>query len=153
MAISLHRADQKMFELDFHDIERQILYNLGCVKKVIKLIKYMRDEKGGNMAKLWSHLLKVRMDDLENDLIYEFKLKTTVMHQVMETKNYGDYWKNDNLPDCFIDSVQRLLDGLKSGNISDIFFPEVDKLKWNLREKTFINFRSTFSRESKTLMS
>ena len=75
------------------------------------------------------------------------------MHQVMETKNYGDYWKNDNLPNCFIDSVQRLLDGLKSGNISDIFFPEVDKLKWNLREKTFINFRSTFSRESKTLMS
>ena len=60
MAISLHRADQQMFELDFHDIERQILFNLGCVKKVIKLLKYMRDEKGGNMAKLWSHLLKVR---------------------------------------------------------------------------------------------
>ena len=59
MAISLHRADQQMFELDFHDIERQILFNLGCVKKVIKLLKYMRDEKGGNMAKLWSHLLKV----------------------------------------------------------------------------------------------
>ena len=62
------------------------------------------------------------------------KLKTTVMHQVMETKNYGDYWKNDNLPNCFIDSVQRLLDGLKSGNISDIFFPEVNKLKWNTRD-------------------
>merc|ERR1719282_1176254 len=74
------------------------------------------------MAKLWSHLLK-----------------TTVMHQVIETnlnllsfpetKTYGDYWKNDNLPNCFIDSVQRLLDGLKSGNISDIFFPEVNLLQ------------------------
>ena len=62
MAISLHRADQKMFELDFHDIEKQMLYNLGCVKKVIKLLKYMRDEKGGNMEKLWSHLLKVAFD-------------------------------------------------------------------------------------------
>lgn len=53
------------------------------------------------------------------------------MHQVMETKNYGDYWKNDNLPNCFIDSVQRLIDGLKNGIISDIFFPEVKKLNGN----------------------
>ena len=59
MAISLHRADKEKFELDFHDLERKILYNRGCVKKVIKLLKYMRDEKGGPMAKLWSHLLKV----------------------------------------------------------------------------------------------
>ena len=67
----------------------------------------------------------------KSDLIYEFKFKTTVMHQVMETKNYGDYWKNDNLPNCFIDSVQRLINGLKSGIISDIFFPEVKKLNGN----------------------
>ena len=59
MAISLHRADKEKFELDFHDLERKILYNRGCVKKVIKLLKYMRDEKGGPLAKLWSHLLKV----------------------------------------------------------------------------------------------
>ena len=74
MAISLHRADQQMFELDFHDIERQILFNLGCVKKVIKLLKYMRDEKGGNMAKLWSHLLKVSF--LEKNLIFKLKKNT-----------------------------------------------------------------------------
>merc|ERR1712126_189387 len=55
MAISLHRADKEKFELDFHDLERKILYNRGCVKKVIKLLKYMRDEKGGPLAKLWSH--------------------------------------------------------------------------------------------------
>ena len=59
MAISLHRADQQKFELDFHDVEREILYNRGCVKKVIKLIKYLRDQKGGPMQKLWSHLIKV----------------------------------------------------------------------------------------------
>ena len=60
MAISLHRADKHRFELDFHDVERKILYNRGCVKKVVKLMKYLRDLKGGAMAKLWSHLLKVR---------------------------------------------------------------------------------------------
>ena len=59
MAISLHRADKEKFELDFHDLEREILYHRGCVKKVIKLLKYLRDHKGGQLLKLWSHLLKV----------------------------------------------------------------------------------------------
>ena len=59
MAVALHKADPRKFELDFHDVERQILYNRGCVKKVIKLVKYLRDIKGGTMLKLWSHLLKV----------------------------------------------------------------------------------------------
>ena len=59
MAISLHRADKERFELDFHDLERDILYHRGCVKKVIKLLKYLRDHKGGQLLKLWSHLLKV----------------------------------------------------------------------------------------------
>ena len=59
MAISLHRADKHKFEIDFHDLERKILFDRGCVKKVIKLIKYLRDSKGGPAEKLWSHLLKV----------------------------------------------------------------------------------------------
>ena len=41
MAIALPRADEEKFELDFHDVERQILFNRGCVKKVIKLMKYL----------------------------------------------------------------------------------------------------------------
>ena len=59
MAISLHKADKEKFELDFHDLEREILYHRGCVKKVIKLMKYLRDQKGGPLLKLWSHLIKV----------------------------------------------------------------------------------------------
>ena len=47
MAISLHRSEKEKVELNF------------CVKKVIKLMKYLRDLKGGPMLKLWSHLLKV----------------------------------------------------------------------------------------------
>jgi len=109
MAISLHRADQRQFELDFHDLERRILYDRGCVKKVIKLLKYMRDEKGGPMAKLWSHLLK-----------------TSVMHMVVAEPK--DYWANDNLPTCFIDSLKNLLDGLRRGEIADVFFPQVNLL-------------------------
>ena len=59
-AISLHRADQEKFEIDFHEKEREILRGCGgCVKKTVKLIKYLRDKKGGPFSKLWSHLLKV----------------------------------------------------------------------------------------------
>ena len=67
MAVALHKADPRKFELDFHDVERQILYNRGCVKKVIKLVKYLRDIKGGPMLKLWSHLLKVSRLQKFND--------------------------------------------------------------------------------------
>ena len=48
-----------MFEIDFHDLERGVLHDRGCARKVIRLIKYLRDRKGGTVAKLWSHLLKV----------------------------------------------------------------------------------------------
>ena len=52
-------GDKEKFQLDFHDLEREILHSRGCVKKVIKLIKYLRDQRGGPMLKLWSHLIKV----------------------------------------------------------------------------------------------
>ena len=62
MLIALKNASSDSFEVDFHDIERGLLEKSGgCVYKVIKLIKYLRDTKGGTMTKLWSHLLKVRL--------------------------------------------------------------------------------------------
>ena len=98
-----------MFELDFHDIEQRILYNRGCVKKVIKMVKYLRDRKGGSVSKLWSHLLK-----------------TSVMHHVLETKS--QYWNNANLEKCFVDTLRRLLLGLQESSITDVFFPSVNLL-------------------------
>ena len=109
MAISLHKADKHKFEVDFHDVERKILFNRGCTKKVIKLMKFLRDSKGGPAEKLWSHLLK-----------------TSVMHHVLRTP--VSYWNNANLEKCFIDSLRNLLEGLREDNISDIFFTEVNLL-------------------------
>ena len=109
MAISLHRADKAKFELDFHDIEQRILYNRGCVKKVIKMVKYLRDRKGGSVSKLRSHLLK-----------------TSVMHHVLETKS--QYWNNANLEKCFVDTLRRLLLGLQESSITNVFFPSVNLL-------------------------
>ena len=76
MAIALKNASVDMFEVDFHDIERGMLTRVGgCVYKVIKLIKYLRDTKGGTMTKLWSHLLKVRAygkDQISNESLKYF---------------------------------------------------------------------------------
>ena len=58
LAIALHKADKEKFELDFHDLERKMLQKRGCVKKVIMLIKYLRDIQMGSMDKIWSHLIK-----------------------------------------------------------------------------------------------
>jgi len=62
---------------------------------------------GGNYQKLWSHLLK-----------------TVVMHQVLVTP--ARYWKEENLPNCFIDCMKKLLKGLDSYVITDLFFPQVN---------------------------
>ena len=60
MLIALKNASPDSLEVDFHDIERQLLAKRGgCVYTVIKLIKYLRDSKGGTMTRLWSHLLKI----------------------------------------------------------------------------------------------
>jgi len=110
MAIALKNADSDRFEVDFHDVERGILSATGgCVYKVIMLIKYLRDLKGGTMTNLWSHLLK-----------------TQVMHHVL--RQDMSYWNNSNLQTCFIDCLTNLWIGLEKGLISDIFFPEFNML-------------------------
>ena len=122
MAISLHKADHDKFELDFHDLERRILFNRGCIKMVIMLIKYLRDIKGGPMHKLWSHLIKVRQNVAV--VVYSsFLFQTSVMHLALRSSE--DYWNNSNLVTCFVDSLRNLLDGLKKDQIQDVFFPEV----------------------------
>ena len=67
MAIALNKASEDMFEIDFHDLERGLLASVGgCVYKVIKLMKYFRDTKGGTLTKLKSHLIKVMEEDTRN---------------------------------------------------------------------------------------
>ena len=60
MAIALDKASSDQFELDFHEVERALLDSRPeTVFKVIKLMKHLRNERGSNMLKLKSHLLKV----------------------------------------------------------------------------------------------
>ena len=74
MAIALKKASSDMFEIDFHDVERGLLRSVGgCVYKVIMLMKYFRDTKGGTLTKLKSHLIKVMKNTLNGiKIIYLF---------------------------------------------------------------------------------
>ena len=66
MAIALN-ASSDQFELDFHEVERALLSSRSPTAfKVIKLMKHLRNERGSNMLKLRSHLLKV--DILEQEV-------------------------------------------------------------------------------------
>ena len=61
LMVALKGADKDNFEINFHQTEKEILSKTGgCVKKVIMLMKYLRDSKGGSVTHLWSHLLKVK---------------------------------------------------------------------------------------------
>ena len=125
LAISLHKADKEKFELDFHDLERKMLKERGCVKKVIMLIKYLRDIQMGSMNKMWSHLIKV----ISFTLLCWTKIspliifQTTVMHLVLQTPK--SFWDNCNLEECLMGSLENLLHGFEQDFICDVFFPKV----------------------------
>ena len=57
---ALKKSDKDTFEVAFHDIERKLLQSAGgCVLKVVKLMKYLRDITGGTLNLLKSHFIKV----------------------------------------------------------------------------------------------
>ena len=58
---ALKNSDKDHFEVAFHEIERNLLSSAGgCVLKVVKLMKYLRDITGGTTLKLKSHFIKVK---------------------------------------------------------------------------------------------
>ena len=57
---ALKNSDKDNFEVAFHEVERKLLASAGgCVLKVVKLMKYLRDSTGGTTLKLKSHFIKV----------------------------------------------------------------------------------------------
>ena len=64
MAIALKNASSDTMEIHFPEIERSLLTKTGgCVHKVVRILKYLRDTKGGTISQLWSHLLKVSLSN------------------------------------------------------------------------------------------
>ena len=115
LAIALRNVDniEGRFEIDFHDLERDIMHKKECAKKVIRLLKHLRNETGGQAKKIKSFIIKV-----------------VVMKEILRRPE--NYWNNKNLEICFIDCLEALKDGLKEKSITDIFYPKV--------RKNYVNF-------------
>ena len=118
MAIALKPVDKDRFEIDFHDIERDILRWRKIAKMVVMLMKHLRDIKGGPLDKFWSHLLK-----------------TVVMNKVIESESRSwwtnlyeqNCWDEGNVEKCLIDCMEAWINGIDNG-INDAFFPDLDMM-------------------------
>ena len=94
LAIALAKADAEKFKIDFHDIERSVLDNQPGAKMVIRLLKHLRDVKGGHFFHLWSHLLKtVVTNEIKS---YE----TGLLMKISKTLNLRreTYWMEQRIP-------------------------------------------------------
>ena len=115
LGISLHKADSKRFEMDFHNIERSILHKKNFANNTIKLIKCLRNNWKGPIEMLSSHIIK-----------------TVVMEKTLEDENY---WKeNFNLEKNFSDCMEMLVRKIETGKVSDIFFPSVNLLEVKFKD-------------------
>ena len=84
------------------------------------LMKHLRDIKGGQLLKFWSHLLKT---------VVMNKLVAAHSKSIL-TRFVGnsDCWDKGNLEECLIDCIKAWVKGI-DGGIPDVFFPELNLMK------------------------
>ena len=91
MAIALQLVDKDRFQIDFHDVERVILESRPVAKKVIMLMKHLRDVKKGSFNKFWSHFLK-----------------TVVLNMIIDSKTKPWYTKKSSFKDLETTLIEAL---------------------------------------------
>ena len=113
MAIALRPADMEQFEIDFYDIEVSILRTSEVGRKVVMLLKHLRDIKGGPLKKFRSHMLKTMV------------LHKIIMWYAFRKVKPSSCWDEENLEECLLDCLRSWLDHIDNG-LQDIFFPGIN---------------------------
>ena len=125
-------VDEHGFEFDF-GFSSSSSYN--NIKRVIKLMMYLRNIKGLCFAKLPVSVMKVR--PLFSCLFFTVvTAMTSSTHQIKDFSQASmknllllteeSLWRNDgSLETCFIAALDNLLTGLKKNSICNPFYPEV----------------------------
>ena len=94
--------DSEYWRLDFHLAEDQIIYNFGCVRPVIKLLKHFRD-----------------CNEPLRELMDSYKLKTLVMLMIREDPS--SLWNKKNMAENFLRALRFMTTRLHQGRIEHIF--------------------------------
>ena len=102
-------ADSEYWRLDFHLAEDQIIYNYGCVRPVIKLLKYFRD-----------------CNEPLRELMDSYKLKTLVMIMIKEDSYNIGTWNKIDIAENFLRALRLMIKKLHQGKIEHIFVEKSD---------------------------
>ena len=130
LAIAL-KTDSYKFEIDCHQLERELLYDKGCAKMVVRLIKYLRNVRKGPLEKLTSHMIK-----------------SIVMEKIMMVED--EYW--NNLETAFVECTRLLIQRVKKRKIFDIIFPTFNILKNKIKDETYLDNMNKALANIKTLI-
>ena len=96
------------WRLDFIDIEKRILYQMGCLKMVVKLLKYFRD---------CNHVIQG---------LSSYSIKTVVMLCIKEYPSYA--WHEEKLSLYFLFALKKLNERLEQKCIPFYFHPNSNLL-------------------------
>jgi len=96
--------DSPQWRLSFTDLEKKILYQHGCAKMVIKLLKYFRD------------------CNPELQGLSSYSLKTLVMLMIRKDPTFE--WKEEKLSNIFLDSLTYLHQMLENEFLPFYFHPQ-----------------------------
>ena len=110
LAIAMPVVSKDKLEVDFPRVSRDIFKERPSAKMAIRLMKQERNEKGGSMAKVWSHAIKV-----------------AAIHEVLENPERG-HWREARLELRFFELRSALQRYLSSGNMTDPYFPEINMM-------------------------
>ncbi|XP_015925564.1 cyclic GMP-AMP synthase-like receptor isoform X2 [Parasteatoda tepidariorum] len=123
----INRQEAKcLWRSHFPDPEEKIIYNVGCVKPIIKLLKLLRDKED------WK-------------ILASYYLKTVVMWMVLESNGKQDYWKEDKMEERFLEALQKLDAAVSQRKITYMFNKKYNLLeKLNEQQATNIHNRLAF---------
>ena len=111
LAIAMPIVHKDKFEVDFPQVQREILRDRPSAKLAIRLLKQERNEKGGPMEKIWS-----------------YAIKAAAMKEVLKNPD-KDHWHEAKLPLRLQDIRNAMQKYLSNEKMTDPFYPGMNMME------------------------
>ncbi|CAM1295039.1 Uncharacterised protein r2_g429 [Pycnogonum litorale] len=115
-----------MWRLDFPEIEKVLIHDVGCLKLVVKLLKLLRDARGN-----WN-------------CIASYHLKTLAMLELVENPNI--IWRESNLGWLFMFLLGRLEYRLSQHHMPFLFYRDANLFEGRVPKETAANIAGQIKR-------